>query len=150
MKKLIILISFLIAFEGYHLASEKKDSYTITGNNASYIIQNELEKSILRGEAIYNDFCVSCHLPSGMGVDTSFPPLADSDYLMNERMKSIRAVKYGQQGKIIVNGKSYNTVMAPMGLENDEVADVMNYIMNSWDNTQDKIVTPEEVAAVEK
>ncbi len=40
--------------------------------------------------------------------------------------------------------------MEPLGLENDEIADVMNYIMNSRDNIQDKMVTPEKVAAVEK
>jgi hypothetical protein len=44
----------------------------------------------------------------------------------------------------------YYKMMKPLGLENDEIADVMNYIMNSWDNTQDKMVTPVEVAAVEK
>jgi mono/diheme cytochrome c family protein len=45
---------------------------------------------------------------------------------------------------------TYNNMMEPLGLENDEIADVMNYIMNSLDNTLDKMVTPEEVAAVEK
>jgi hypothetical protein len=30
------------------------------------------------------------------------------------------------------------------------VADVMNYIMNSWSNKQKKMVTVEEVAAVNK
>ncbi|HBT08588.1 MAG TPA: cytochrome C, partial [Leeuwenhoekiella sp.] len=29
-------------------------------------------------------------------------------------------------------------------------ADVMNYILNSWGNTSDKLVTEEEVAAVEE
>jgi mono/diheme cytochrome c family protein len=69
---------------------------------------------------------------------------------MNYRTQSIRIVKYGRQGEIVVNGKTYNNLMEPLGLENDEIADVMNYIMNSWDNTQDKMVTPEEVTAVEK
>jgi mono/diheme cytochrome c family protein len=37
-----------------------------------------------------------------------------------------------------------------MGLTNQEVADVMNYIMNSWSNTNTKIVTAAEVALVKK
>jgi len=40
--------------------------------------------------------------------------------------------------------------MPPLGLSNQEVADVMNYIMNSWSNKQKKMVTVEEVAAVKK
>ena len=147
-KLTILLLSILLV--SCDSSFEKKEKYIVANNTFSNTTQNELEESIARGEGVYNDFCVSCHLPSGIGVDTIFPPLAASDYLLNERMKSIRAVKYGQQGKIIVNGKSYNTTMAPMGLENDEVADVMNYVMNSWGNAQDKMVTPEEVAAVEK
>ena len=38
--------------------------------------------------------------------------------------------------------------MAPAGLTNEEVADVMNYILNSWGNTAKKAVTPEEVAKI--
>ena len=40
--------------------------------------------------------------------------------------------------------------MMPMGLTDDEVADVMNYITNSWGNKNDKMVTEEEVAAIGK
>lgn len=40
--------------------------------------------------------------------------------------------------------------MPAMGLSNQEVADVMNYIMTSWSNKQTKIVTEQEVATVKK
>jgi mono/diheme cytochrome c family protein len=40
--------------------------------------------------------------------------------------------------------------MPAMGLSNEEVADVMNYIMNSWSNKQSKKVTKEEVANIKK
>jgi mono/diheme cytochrome c family protein len=40
--------------------------------------------------------------------------------------------------------------MPPMGLSDEEVADVMNYIMNSWSNKQTKMVTVTEVASVKK
>ena len=109
-----------------------------------------LKKSMERGIAIYNDFCISCHLPSGEGVKHVYPPLAHSDYLKNNRIESIRAIKYGQEGKVIVNGKTYNNYMPPMGLEDDEIADVMNYINHSWGNDYGKIVTPQEVTKVSK
>lgn len=114
-------------------------------------VQNEkLTESIKRGSAIYADFCISCHLPSGEGVKHVYPPLANSDYLKNNRTESIRGVKFGQQGKITVNGKVYDNYMPPMGLEDDEIADVMNYINHSWGNNYGEIITPQEVTKVIK
>jgi mono/diheme cytochrome c family protein len=130
--------------------SEEKNSAGVTKNDAGYETQTELEESIQRGGEIYEDFCVTCHRPNGEGIAKSFPPLAGSDYLHNNRELSIRAVKYGQRGEIVVNGETYNSVMAAQGLDDDEVADVMNYIMNSWGNKQDKMVRVEEVASVTK
>lgn len=106
----------------------------------------ELSESINRGKVIYADFCVTCHLENGEGVEYTFPPLAKSDYLANNREASIRGVKYGQRGEITVNGKVYNNTMMPMGLEDQEIADVLNYVMNSWGNSQESAVTAEEVA----
>lgn len=110
----------------------------------------ELKESMERGKEIYADFCVTCHLPKGEGVAHTFPPLAGSDYLLTKRQESIKAIKYGLQGEIIVNGITYNSAMAGLGLEDQEVADVMNYISNSWGNTSDAMVTAEEVSEVER
>lgn len=109
-----------------------------------------LKESIERGKEIYTDFCVTCHMPNGEGVKNVYPPLAKSDYLSKNREASIRGIKYGQKDKIIVNGVTYNSSMAPMGLSDDEIADVMNYINNSWGNTNNNIVTAEEVSKVKK
>jgi len=155
-----ILVLFLITLVGVscnspsekkHSAKEKNENqYILAQNTTASTMQNDLVESVLRGHEIYGNFCVRCHRSNGKGIGKSFPPLAGSDYLMNNRTKSIRAVKYGQKGEIIVNNKKYNNIMESPGLEDDEVADVMNYIMNSWGNTQDKMITPREVAAVEK
>jgi mono/diheme cytochrome c family protein len=79
----------------------------------------------------------------------AFPPLANSDYLVKNRIESIKAIKYGQSGEIIVNGETYNNIMPSLGLENDEIADVMNYITNSWGNSNDKLITEDEVSEIE-
>lgn len=118
---------------------------------ASINFQNVLlSESITRGSEIYTDFCTQCHLPDGKGTPKVFPPLAGSDWLTSKRNESIHSIKYGLTGAIIVNGESYNGAMTPLGLENDEIADVMNYIMNSWGNTQQKMVTPTEVSLITK
>lgn len=107
-----------------------------------------LQKSINRGKDVYTDFCMQCHLASGKGDLVNFPPLDGSDWLTKRRTQSIHAVKYGQTGPVTVKGKKFNNIMPPLGLSNQEVADVMNYIMNSWSNKQKKMVTVEEVKAV--
>ncbi|TYA84354.1 c-type cytochrome [Seonamhaeicola marinus] len=109
-----------------------------------------LEESKKRGEEIYLDFCVTCHMPNGEGTPNVFPPLAKSDYLFKNREASIRGIKFGQSGELTVNGITYNSAMAAMGLSDDEVADVMNYITNSWGNKNDKLITEEEVAKIKK
>ncbi len=107
-------------------------------------------KSIEEGQFIYEDFCMNCHLPNGKGVEKTFPPLAKSDYLMTKRELSIKAIKFGQKGEIVVNGITYNNVMAPLGLTDQEIADVMNYITTSWGNKNEKMITKAEVSAIEQ
>jgi mono/diheme cytochrome c family protein len=109
-----------------------------------------LKQSINRGNDIYVDFCMQCHLANGKGDLVNFPPLDGSDWLTKKRKLSIQSVKFGQNGPITVKGKKFNNIMPPLGLSNQEVADVINYIMNSWGNKQKKMVTVEEVAAVNK
>ena len=53
-------------------------------------------------------------------------------------------------GEIVVNGKSYNSYMAYQGLDNDEIADIMNYILNEWGNNSEEFVTFERVDKIEK
>ena len=89
-------------------------------------------------------------MEQGEGVANTFPPLAKSDYLMENREESIHGIKFGQSGELKVNGVTYNGAMTPMGLEDEEIADVMNFILNSWGNSSDEIVTIEEVEAVQK
>jgi len=117
----------------------------------SYMQQEKpLKQSILDGEEIYQDFCLQCHLDNGKGVENAFPPLAKSDYLQNNIDSSIRGVKYGLRGEITVNGKTYNGVMVNQGLDEEEIADVMNYILNSWGNKAEGQITVAQVLEVQK
>ena len=111
--------------------------------------QKPLEQSIADGKEIYDDFCLQCHMANGEGVKGAFPPLAKSDYL-NDIDQSIQAIKYGLKGPIKVNGVSYNGNMINQGLDEEEIADVMNYILNNWGNSSTLIITEEKVASIKK
>ena len=134
-----ILVLFLI------ITSCNSNQQNKTGA-AQNQVPTKLEASIKRGEIIYSDMCITCHLADGKGVLKAFPPLAGSDYLKANQTKSIIGIKNGISGEIVVNGVTYNNVMAPLGLSDDEVADVMNYINNSWGNDIDNFVTPDKVS----
>jgi mono/diheme cytochrome c family protein len=132
-KTIIGILGLFIFFEGILLYQKKP-----------------LEQSITDGKEVYQDFCIQCHLETGMGVSGVFPPLAKSDYLANNVDLSIRALKYGMSGPIIVNGEEYNGVMQEQGLDDVEIADVMNYILNNWGNEFKKMITEEKVASINK
>ena len=86
---------------------------------------------------------------AGEGVAGAIPPLAKSDYLLEKPELAIRAIKLGQEGEIVVNGVTYDGYMGELGLSDEEVADVMNYISNSWENKGSKIWTAKEVKAID-
>jgi mono/diheme cytochrome c family protein len=139
------IVSLLIAINFFFLSTnDKKEVYKTVEQDT------ELQQSIKRGKSIYTDMCVTCHLPNGKGVPKVYPPLAKSDYLMEKREASIKAVKYGLRGKILVNGVEYKGIMSNLGLYEDEVADVMNYVTNSWGNKNPKMITEEEVEKIKK
>lgn len=108
-----------------------------------------LTKSMERGKLIYAENCVTCHMGAGEGVAGAFPPLAKADYLVKTPEKAIAAIKFGLSEKITVNGVGYEGMMPNPGLDNEEIADVMNYIQNSWGNTSNKkLVTAKMVEEV--
>ncbi|MDX1761059.1 MAG: cytochrome c [Christiangramia sp.] len=155
MKKLLFIFGLAAVMVG--CKSDKKDKDAETEEDSYVIPSSEkssnktpLTASIERGKKIYNELCVTCHLPSGKGIAGTYPPLDGSNWLTEKREESIRGVKYGMQGPIEVNGEKYDNIMTPMGLSDQEVADALNYVMNSWSNNIDEMVTAEEVAGVEK
>lgn len=143
---IIVLVSCLII---YACNSSNKTKSTADYSKKNNTHQNtEISGSIERGSQVYNSLCVTCHMPNGKGVPKSFPPLANSDYLLNNRIESIKAIKYGLSGEIKVNGEIYNMPMAAFGLSDVEIADVMNYITNSWGNKNSSLITEKEVSKI--
>lgn len=110
--------------------------------------QKPLDQSIEEGTLIYQDFCLQCHGSEGKGESGVFPPLAQSDYLMENINQSIQGIKYGMRGVMVVNGVVYEGMMAAQGLDDVEIADVMNYILNSWGNSTQEQITEEQVRSV--
>jgi nitrite reductase (NO-forming) len=103
-----------------------------------------LAEQVKAGEALYAGTCSVCHQTSGEGMPGVFPPLAKSDYLLADPKRAASHVLKGISGKITVNGRDYNSVMPPMAqLNDDEVANIMTYVLNTWGNKGGAISTAE-------
>lgn len=100
-----------------------------------------------RGRKIFLSSCFACHGANGEGVAGIFPPLAKSDFLTGDLDRVINTVVRGMTGPVTVNGKEYNSIMPPQPLDDEQVADVLTFVMNSWGNSADP-VTAEHVQSV--
>lgn len=132
--------------ESYLAERSPKSSQIMAGIDPK---STKLEDRIARGQAQFLGTCSTCHQADGKGIERVFPPLAKSDYLMEDKERSIRIVLEGLSGPIVVNGVPYNSVMPPMGqsLTDREIADVLTYVRNAFGN-QGEPVSDLEVSGV--
>jgi glucose/arabinose dehydrogenase/cytochrome c5 len=100
-----------------------------------------------RGEKLYIEKCVMCHQATGQGAPPVFPPLAHSDWLEKQGESAIKAICEGLWGPLTVNGQRYDNVMPAQVLDDAQVADVLVYVTNSWDNVP-RAFRPEEVKTI--
>jgi len=103
-----------------------------------------IEDQIRAGQQLFGGTCSVCHQANGEGLSGVFPPLAKSDYIAANPKRAIATVLQGLSGKVTVNGKEYNSVMPPMNqLNDDEVANILTYVLNSWGNPGGRISADE-------
>jgi mono/diheme cytochrome c family protein len=91
------------------------------------------------GSRIYATNCAACHQAGGTGVAGAFPPLAGHvpDLLKpaNGRTYVGKVLLFGLEGEISVSGNNYAGAMpAWQALSDKDIADVLNYVSNAWDN----------------
>jgi len=101
---------------------------------------------IVAGKKLFNSICAACHQGSGQGKPHVFPPLAGSDYLNADKNRAIQLVIFGRQGQVTVNGMQFNNNMPSFPLGDEDIANVLTYVYNSFGNSGLE-VTPQEVKA---
>ena len=107
-------------------------------------------QQVAAGKALFAGTCSVCHQADGQGLPDVFPPLAKSDYFSADSSKLVDVVLNGLSGKVKVNGKDYDSVMPPMSqLNDDEVANIVTYVLNSFSNKGGQVSAP-QVAAQRK
>jgi len=102
------------------------------------------EAQIAAGRVLFAGTCSTCHQPTGQGIPNVFPPLAGSDLLKADPKRAVDVVLGGLTGPVKVNGQDYNSVMPPMTqLNDDEIANILTYVLGSWGNSGGKVTTAE-------
>lgn len=134
MKKISIAVVLVIGFIAASFSSEQKD----------------FKESYQRGKVVYGKVCVTCHQPDGDGVPRMIPPLSKTKYILGSKEKLVHILVKGLNEEIELNGEFYNTPMpAQPQLTNQEIADVLTFVRNSFGNKA-AAVTVAEVITIRK
>lgn len=95
-----------------------------------------------RGEQVFAQNCVACHQATGMGIPGTFPALNGSKIATGPHDQSIATVLHG----VIRDGKP-TAMQSFKQLSDVELAAVLTYVRNAWDNKAGDVVKPAEVKA---
>ena len=107
----------------------------------------DADRQFNAGKALYAAHCAACHQPDGSGVAGEVPPLAGSDFLAKGKQHAIAVVLHGLKGQLEVHGRAYDEAMPQQfHLRDEEIADVLTFVYNSWGNPGGR-VDVSEVAA---
>jgi len=99
-----------------------------------------MDELMTTGAIVYQTNCAACHQAKGQGMPPIFPALSGSAIALGDVAEHINIVVNGRQG----------TAMAAYGkqLSAVEIAAVITYERNSWDNKTGDIVTPADIQSV--
>ena len=61
--------------------------------------------------------------------------LAGSDFLNADKNRAIKIVINGRQGEVVVNGRNINNSMPKFPLGDEDIANVLTYVYNSFGNS---------------
>jgi nitrite reductase (NO-forming) len=95
--------------------------------------QTSPQTSIKNGQSVYETYCISCHMEDGNGLPSAFPSLVKTGNL-TDKNRLVKIALQGMRGPIMVKGEKYDAEMASIAISDQEVADVINYIRNTWGN----------------
>jgi len=125
-KKTAVLLSLLMLFS---LCSWAQTKHKTTSSHS------HLATSIANGKALYLKNCSTCHQDDGGGIGNMNPPLVKTTYVLGDKTKLIKLMLNGFNEEVEISGQYYqNTMPSHDFLKDQEIADVLTYVRNSFTN----------------
>lgn len=94
------------------------------------------------GQKTFETYCAACHQVSGLGVPGVFPALKGSTIATKDLPTHLRRVIFGKEGTAMqAYGKQLSLV---------QIAAVITYERNAWENNTGELVQPADVAQAMK
>lgn len=110
--------------------------------------QPGLQASMQRGKKVYDTYCLTCHQADGAGVPRMNPPLIKTTYVLGDKKRLINIILKGFNESVEINGDYYDNPMpAQPQLTDQQVADVLTFVRNSFGNKA-SLITAAEVKAM--
>ena len=99
--------------------------------------------SAARGKTVYLQRCMVCHQADGGGVPKLNAPLdASSAINGSDVSKLIKYIVKGFADRVEIDGELYSNAMpAAADLTDQQIADVLTFIRNSWTNKAGPVTT---------
>ena len=105
----------------------------------------EIDPALIPGKKVYDAFCSACHQANGKGAPGMNPPLAGTDWVTGDKARLIKVILNGMSEPVEINGEIYQNIMASHAfLSDQQIADVLSYIRNTWGNDA-SMITADEV-----
>jgi len=142
-----LLLSSLILLPCLLYAQTKKTGTKSTAATKT-TSTNTLKSSIARGKTVYGTYCLACHQEDGSGVPNMNPPIINTSWVLGSKTVLIQQVLKGSANKVEIDGEKFHNTMPPQAqLTDQQIADVLTFVRNSFGNKA-SIVTPAEVKTV--
>ena len=146
MMKQLLCILLVLAAAGASLSAQTKPKPTAKAKPAA--AGPELLAAIGRGKSVYAQTCLTCHQADGGGVPNLNPPLIKTTYVLGDKNQLARIVLNGLKVPVEIDGDTYSNAMPAQNHLNDQqIADVLTYVRNSFGNKA-SMVRVAEVKAV--
>ncbi|MBP5999101.1 MAG: cytochrome c [Sediminibacterium sp.] len=109
-------------------------------------------QNMQKGKKIYETRCLACHQADGGGVPNMNAPLdGASNVVGNDIARLVRVIRNGYNERVALDGFYYSNAMtASPDLKDNELADLLTYIRNSWSNKASAINVAQVQAAKKK
>ncbi|CAK6497322.1 Gluconate 2-dehydrogenase cytochrome c subunit [Pantoea sp. Nvir] len=127
-------------------------------NQAAFSVDDATAKALWKGDdsatgaSVYVDSCAACHKTDGSGYQRFFPALRGNPVVMAEDPTSLIHIVLAGGTLPGVKGAPTTITMPAFGwrLDDQQVADVVNFIRTSWGNGGKSDVTAKDVAKLRK